>query len=211
MVFMHGLGDSALGWEQPMLELATQPELRHVEFTLPSAPSIPVTLNNGIYMPAWYDLKGLDSRDNEECKGIEESRATILAMVEAKIAKFGADRVVLGGFSQGGALAMYTGLQLPTTLAGMLVMSAYLPRPQHLRDPSKQVVAPEALQTPILQCHGTQDPVVQLDWALKAVDTCKKIGVASHRFDKYPIEHCISLEELQDVGVWLQQQVPATQ
>ena len=122
---IHGLGDSNRGW----LDVAgmMHQQMPHVKFVLPNAPTSPVTLNGGMAMPSWYDITSLDDRANQPCTGIEESRAVVDALIAAEVAAgIPLDRIVVGGFSQGGAMSLYAGLQYPGRLAGVLVMSGYL-------------------------------------------------------------------------------------
>jgi predicted esterase len=127
VVFLHGLGDTSHGWAGAMHRLATA--LPHVRFICPTAPTRPVTLNMGMQMPAWYDLTGLGKRENEACDGLDDSRHSIMALVEAEIdAGIPADRILLGGFSQGGACSLYCALLAEVSLAGVVCMSGYLPR-----------------------------------------------------------------------------------
>lgn len=131
VVVMHGLGDTAEGWSGSCEAWARSEAFQHVKFIVPTAESVPVSMNGGFRMPAWYDIKGLTDRDNEECPGIEESIGRIRQLIDAENAiGLPNSRIVLAGFSQGGAMALSTGLQLKKgseSLAGLLVMSGYLP------------------------------------------------------------------------------------
>jgi len=147
----------------PLLPQSQQ--LPHVRFILPTAPTQPVTLNMGMAMPSWYDIEGLDERTNENCKGIETSHERIMNILKTEHNTTGLpyNRMVLSGFSQGGALALFSGLQMAPEekLAGILVMSGYLAG-------AKQFKMSEAGKaTPILHCHGTADPMVQWGMAQK--------------------------------------------
>ena len=135
----------------------------HVKFILPTAPTQPVTMNMGMPMPSWYDITGLDERSNENCKGIQESQKRLQSILEQEHQTTGLpyNRMVLAGFSQGGALSLFTGLQLPKDqkLAGIVVMSGYLAG-------AKQFQLTDGLQDiPILHCHGTLDPMVRFPMA----------------------------------------------
>lgn len=165
----------------------------HVKFVLPTAPTQPVTLNMGMSMPSWYDIVGLDERSNENCKGIEDSRQKIEAILENEHTanNLAYSRMVLAGFSQGGALALYTGLQLPQQLAAIVAMSGYVPASSKL-----QVTQPE---TPVLHCHGTQDAVVAYAMADKSFAHLKEKGVTKCELKSYPIGHTVSPDEIKDV------------
>ena len=153
VVIMHGLGDTAEGFADVAEQFAEQ--LPHLKFVLPTAPTQPVTMNMGMPMPSWYDIVGLDERSNENCKGIEDSQARIKAILqkEHEETRLPYSRMVLAGFSQGGAMSIFTGLQLEEQIAGIIVWSGYLPAASKL-----QVKQPK---TKIWHGHGTQDPLVQ--------------------------------------------------
>lgn len=107
---MHGLGDTSEGWGQQLRVWQSLDGFQDIKMILPSAPIAPVTLNNGMRMPSWYDIVGLDDRSEERCTGIEESRARINALVDAELAAgIPANKIIIGGFSQGGAMSLYTG------------------------------------------------------------------------------------------------------
>ena len=155
---IHGLGDTNMGWAHTAAELHGQ--LPHVKFILPNAPVAPVTLNGGMAMPSWYDITSLTDRAKQPCTGIDESRTAIEALINEEVALgISADRIVVGGFSQGGAMALATGLQYPSTLAGVCVMSGYLAKADSFR------LSPGAVNTPVAHFHGTIDPVVKIEWA----------------------------------------------
>ena len=132
VVICHGLGDTADGWIDTAEQLASA--LPYVKFILPTAPRRKVTMNMGMAMPAWYDSAGLDKRSNERCDGIDDSRARLAKLIDDEMLLTGLPRgrIVLAGFSQGGALSLYTGMQLkggmpPEPLAGVVLLSGYLP------------------------------------------------------------------------------------
>lgn len=194
---LHGLGDTAGGWADAAVHLSSS--LPHVNFVLPTAPTQPVTLNGGMAMPSWYDIQGLSERSNETCEGLEESRASICALLDAEVAAgIPHDRIVLGGFSQGAALSLYTGLQLDATLAGVVALSGYLPKPD------VWATTEASRQTPVLQCHGDMDPMVLPAWAEQARDTMREAGVASVQYTVYPgMAHSANPEEIEEVRQFL--------
>ncbi|RHY30101.1 hypothetical protein DYB32_004611 [Aphanomyces invadans] len=123
---MHGLGDTAHGWADSILHIAQR--LPHLKCVLPTAPTQPVTLNMGMAMPSWYDIRSLTDREGDPCSGIDASRERIENIIQAEIdGGISPSRIVLGGFSQGGAMSLYTGYQLDKALGGILVLSGYLP------------------------------------------------------------------------------------
>ncbi len=159
-ILMHGLGDSGEGWQDAAEQISRS--LPFVKFILPTAHQIPVTLNGGMRMPAWYDITGLSpDRASEGCDGIDESCDRIKQFI-AKEIDIGIlpSRIALAGFSQGGAMSLFCGLQLPQEMkpAGILVMSGYLPAAKKFK------LTPGFEDIRVLHCHGTSDPVVQHQW-----------------------------------------------
>ena len=158
VILTHGLGDSARGWAGAALQLAEG--LPWTRWVLPTAPTQPVTLNGGMSMPSWYDIEGLSDRASETCEGIDRAQETLERLAQAELEELGdanAGRLVLAGFSQGGALSLHTALRwegepLP---AGVLCMSGYLPCPGSA--PEQSTVR----ETPMLICHGDADPMVR--------------------------------------------------
>ena len=211
VIFAHGLGDTAAGWADAISMIAQRPGLAHVRFVLPTAPTQPVTLNMGMQMPSWYDIRGLAERADETCAGLDESQATIAALLRREAGECGVplSRIVLGGFSQGGALALWTGLQQQgaqpadtEALAGVLCMSGYLPRAGAFEC--------DAEPPPVLICHGDADPMVKFQYAEATRDKLAAAGV-DVSFERYwGMEHCACGEEIDDVGAWLEARLPAT-
>lgn len=159
-------------------------------------------MNMGMAMPSWYDIKGLDMKSNEKCDGIEDSRSRLEKILQTEHENTGLpySRMVLGGFSQGGALSLYTGMQLGSgkKLAGIIVLSGYLPQQ------SKFTITPGLEDTKILHCHGTQDPVVQFKMAemTKKVMTGTK-GATNYELKTYPVQHTVSMEEIAEMEKFL--------
>jgi lysophospholipase II len=181
----------------------------YCKFILPTAPTQPVTMNMGMSMPSWYDITGLDERSNENCKGIEDSYQRILNLLDTEHITYSLPytRMVLIGFSQGGALSLYTGYQCPTgPLGGIVCMSGYLPAVAKFTIPSNN---PLLKQTPTLHCHGTQDMVVQYRMATKTQSTLlNDFGVTNYTLKQYPIGHTVSPDELRDVTQFLLKILP---
>lgn len=165
----------------------------HVKFILPTAPTQPVTMNMGMPMPSWYDIKGLDERANEDCKGISESKARLEAILAKEHSDTGLpyNRMLLAGFSQGGALSLFTGLQLDQAIAGVVVLSGYLP--------AASKFSPKQLKVPIWHGHGTMDPMVQFPMAQKTKQRLSEVGIENYTLKTYPIQHTVSPDELRDM------------
>lgn len=172
---------------------------------LPTAPTQRVTMNMGMAMPSWYDIKGLDMKSNEECDGIEDSRKRLEQILQTEHTNTGLpySRMVLAGFSQGGALGLYTGLQFSEKLAGVIVLSGYLPQQ------TKFTITPGLEETPILHCHGSQDPVViypMAELTKKALTEVK--GAKKYELKTYPVQHTVSMEEIAEMETFLQTVLP---
>lgn len=198
VIICHGLGDTAEGFVDIAERFAAQ--MPHIKFVLPTAPSQPVTMNMGMAMPSWYDIVGLDERSNESCNGIEQSRATITRIMENENRTTGLSysRMALVGFSQGGALSLYTGMQLPNRLAGIVVLSGYLPNTE------KFCITSGLETTPILHCHGTSDPMVQYTMAVKTEKVMSQKGATNYQLKKFPgVQHRVSMDEIRDVESFL--------
>jgi len=165
-------------------------------------------MNMGMPMPSWYDITGLDERSNENCKGIDDSRSTIQNILRNEHETLGLSysRMVLAGFSQGGALSLFTGMQLAEEekLAGVVVMSGYLPA-------AKQFQITAGMEdVPILHCHGEADPMVNINMARRSKEMVTQMGAKNYELKTYPgLVHSVSMEEIQDVKEFLEKVVPS--
>lgn len=203
VIFLHGLGADGHDFE-PVVPAFGLPWAR---FILPHAPALPVTINGGYVMPAWYDIRSLGfdphDREREDESHIRASAAAITALIARENARgIASDRIVLGGFSQGGAMALFTGARHPEPLAGLLVLSAYevLPR---CRDEHTEANA----GTPILFCHGRHDPLVPMFAGQAACEAARRPGRDVRWYD-FPIQHEVSIPELQVAAAWLRERLP---
>lgn len=164
-------------------------------------------MNMGMRMPSWYDIEGLDERASENCKGIEDSRAKLEGILAKEHQDTGLPyaRMVLAGFSQGGALSLYTGLQLQEEqkLAGIVVLSGYLPAA------SKVTITPSLQDVPVWHGHGDQDVLVRPDLADKTRQAVLAKGLQSYELHKYPVAHTVDMKELRDMMGFLQKILPA--
>ncbi|POM81494.1 Acyl-protein thioesterase [Phytophthora palmivora] len=205
VVFLHGLGDTGHGWSDAMTMLAKG--LPHVKFVLPTAVSMPVTLNMGMRMPAWYDIKSLARVHGDNADGIDASRDRIMSIIEKEVAGgIPLTRIVLGGFSQGAALSLFSGFQTTTVLGGIISMSGYLPRYSSFQ------LTSETADVPLLMCHGEEDPVVRYEYCTMSKEKLETAGVKNIEFHSYPdMQHGACMEELEDVTKWLQRVIPETQ
>ena len=198
VVWLHGLGADGYDFAPivPMLGLP------HVRFVFPHAPSLPVTINGGMYMPAWYDIRSLERvSDREDAEHIRASARRIGALLEQEIASgIPADRVVLAGFSQGAAMALHVGLRFPHTLAGLVVLSGYVV----LADTVLAEWNEANRRTPVLFGHGREDDIVPMTGGRAAFHLVQDHGdpgkVSWHTF---PIGHEVSEEEIGVIAKWL--------
>eukprot|EP00941_MAST-03F_sp_MAST-3F-sp1_P006386 g6386.t1 len=205
VIFLHGLGDTSFGWAGAMHQFACDDNMSHIKFILPTAPVQPVTLNMGASMPSWYDLKGLGDRAKETCDGIDASKATVAGLIDNEVKSgISPDRIMVGGFSQGGALTLYTSLTSKYTLAGAICMSGYLPK-----QPPNLECSEEGKKTPFIMCHGEADPMVQMKWATASHDILTTTLGVNVEWHSYPgLQHSANDEELEDVSKFIQKCVP---
>ena len=197
VIWMHGLGADGHDFASlpPQLDVSPNAAIRYV---FPHAPVIPVTLNRGMRMRAWYDIVSLDARGQDET-GIRRSAASIEDLI-AREAERGvpSSRIVLAGFSQGAAMALFTGLRHAAPLAGVLALSGYLPLHESL--PSEASAANHHVE--ILQAHGQHDDVVPYRLGHESAELLRAAGYCVE-WHEYTMAHQLCLEEVQEVGRWL--------
>lgn len=206
VIWLHGLGADGHDFAPIVPELGLPSPLA-VRFIFPHAPLLPVTINNGYVMPAWYDVRSLDLRQAEDEAGIRASQQQVEALIRQEEARgIPAARIVLAGFSQGGAIALHTGLRHGALLAGVLALSTYLPLPHTLA--AEASLANAGL--PIFMAHGTSDSVIPIDQGMASRDFLEERG---HAVDwrEYSMAHSVCQEEITDIGQWLVQALTAEQ
>jgi len=198
VVWLHGLG--ADGWDfVPIVRELDLPEDLPLRFIFPNAPVRPVTINNGHAMRAWYDIAMADIGRLPDEAGIRQSQAQVEAfLAREKSRGIPAGRIVLAGFSQGGAIALHAGLRHTEALAGILALSTYLPLGETLARES----ADENGQVPIFMAHGVQDPVVPLSLAQSSREMLAARGLAPE-WHTYPMPHSVCAEEVAAISAWL--------
>ena len=198
VVWLHGLGADGHDFEPVVPELGLPPELP-VRFVFPHAPRQPVTLNGGMVMRAWYDVYGLDGPRREDEAGIRAAQTRVEALLAREKARgVPAGRLVLAGFSQGGAIALQAGLRHPERLAGVLALSCYLP----LADTLAAEAHPANHDVPLFMAHGAWDQMIPLARAARSRDVLTGLGYRVE-WREYPMPHAVCAEELGDVGAWL--------
>jgi phospholipase/carboxylesterase len=198
IVWLHGLGADGNDFVPivPHLGLEDGPAVR---FVFPHAPKIPVAINMGMVMPAWYDVRGPDLRQGQDEAGIRRSADQVRALVEREIERGVPSRnVVLAGFSQGGAMAVYTALRFEKPLAGVIALSTYLVLPETLD--AEMSSANRGLA--VFQAHGTLDPMVQFRRGEELRQRLLAIG-CDVTWRTYPMQHEVCMEEIAEIGEWL--------
>ena len=198
VIWLHGLGADGNDFASlvPQLDLHGLPPIR---FIFPHAPSIPVTLNNGYVMPAWYDILGTPLQRVEDSAGIRKSALELEALIAEQLAQgIPALRIVLAGFSQGCAMVLHTGLRYPKTLAGVMALSGYLP----LANTVAAEISPANQTTPIFMAHGTMDPMIELGRAEASRDALVAQG-CQVTWKTYQMPHSVHPREVTDIGHFL--------
>jgi len=198
VIWLHGLGADGHDFE-PVVPQLGLPESLSLRFVFPHAPVRPVTLNNGMAMRAWYDIISLDAEGRSDEQGIRESQSQIEKLIHLETEKgIATQDIVLAGFSQGGAIALQTGLRFPEKLAGIMALSTYLPLPKSLKDELSIANS----KTPVFMAHGQHDPVVPFDFGVQSREQLLEHGVEAEWHD-YPMAHQVCMEQLTDIGQWL--------
>jgi len=198
VLWMHGLGADGFDFVDIVPALRV-PESLAVRFVFPHAPMQPVTINGGMVMRAWYDIRPDSGVRREDEQGIRQSQKQVEALLAREKARgVAADRLVLAGFSQGGAMALHTGLRHPERLAGIMALSCYLPLADHVageRSPANRDV-------PIFMAHGTGDTLIPLARARRGQEILAGLGY-DVEWHEYPMPHAVCDAEIRDIGGWL--------
>jgi phospholipase/carboxylesterase len=205
VIWLHGLGADGHDFVPIVPELELPAGLA-VRFVFPHAPIRAVTINNGMRMRAWYDILALSGAARQDEGGIRESSATLDEFI-ARERERGVPgrRVVIAGFSQGGAIALHAGLRYPERLAGIMALSTYLPLPSRLAEEASTANR----DLPILMCHGTADPVLPVQMGEASRDDLLAAGYPVE-WKAYPMQHQVSLTEIGDISAWLTRQLAGT-
>jgi phospholipase/carboxylesterase len=202
IVWLHGLGADGHDFVPIVPHLQLDPKIP-VRFVFPHAPKIPVAVNMGMVMPAWYDIYGPDLRQGQDEAGIRRSAAQVLALVEREMERGVPSRnIVLAGFSQGGAMAVHVALRHVQPLAGMLALSTYLV----LGETIDAEISSANRGIATFQAHGTQDPLVLFRRGEELRKKLVDIG-CDVTWRTYPMQHEVCMEEIADVGEWLRERL----
>ena len=204
VIWLHGLGADGNDFAPIVPELVRKhwPAIR---FVFPHAPVRAVTINGGARMRAWYDIVGMDLGSRADTAGVAESIAQVQALIDRETERgIAPERIVLAGFSQGGAITLSYGLRAPQPLAGLVALSTYLPDPDNA---ANRLQAGAQVQ-PVFFAHGSADPVVPMALGEQSMAAMRQLGfsVQSHR---YPMAHQVCAEEIRDLGDWLEQRLSA--
>lgn len=197
VIWLHGLGASGHDFE-PVVPHLGLPKTR---FVFPHAPQRPVTINMGMVMPAWYDILSMAGSGGirEPIDHVRTSQAQVEALIQRECDRgTPPERIVVAGFSQGGAIANWVGLRYPKALAGIMVLSAYELFPDTLAEEA----SPANAKTPMLFCHGSLDPMVKMSWGREGYERRAEEDRAVEWHD-WPMGHQVCLEEIEVIGAWL--------
>jgi phospholipase/carboxylesterase len=200
VLWLHGLGADGYDFVPLVRELEVNgaPRLRYV---FPHAPMIPVTINNGFVMRAWYDIRTADLAHREDEGGIRASQAAVEDLIEREVGRgIGRERIVLAGFSQGAAITLQAGLRQAAPVAGLVALSGYLP----LAEQFAAERHPASARVPILMAHGRDDPVVPVARATRSRDLLVSLGY-DVRWHDYPMPHSVCAEEIEAIARFLRE------
>ncbi|MEY3979574.1 MAG: hypothetical protein RLZZ375_1003 [Pseudomonadota bacterium] len=204
VIWMHGLGADGHDFAPIVRELDLS-GCTGIRFVFPHAETMPVTINNGYVMRAWYDILGMDLVRREDAQGLRTSQQRIDDLIAREIARgVPAERIVLAGFSQGCAMALQTGLRYPQRLAGLMCLSGYLPLADTIAD--ERHAANQ--DTAIFMAHGRGDGVVLINRAEASRDLLQQLGYHVE-WHEYMMQHSVCAEEVDDISRWLQQTLKA--
>ena len=196
VIWLHGLGADGHDFEPivPELRLPSDMPLR---FVFPHAPVRPVTINGGMHMRAWYDIVSLDAEGRADAAGVRESTALLEGLIEREIERgIPEDRIVIAGFSMGGAIVINKTLTTHRKLAGVMALSTYLPIPGEVD------TSTSSRDLPVFMGHGTFDPMVQYPWGKSTAERLTEAGFSIEWHD-YPMAHAVCPQEIDDISAWL--------
>jgi len=199
VIWLHGLGADGHDFA-PIVPELVRPHWPAIRFVFPHAPKRPVSINNGMPMRAWYDIVSLDFRSRADATGVAESVAQVEELIAREQARgIPRERILLAGFSQGGAITLSAGLRRGQPLAGLVALSTYLPEV----DAAAAQLVEGATAQPVFMAHGSADPVIPVQVAEHSLQVLRQLGfdVEWHR---YPMAHQVCAEQIHALGDWLQ-------
>ena len=196
VIWLHGLGADGHDFEPIVPELRL-PETLALRFVFPHAPVQPVTINGGMSMRSWYDILSFDSEGRVDDKGLLESSAVLDGLIVREIERgIEPRKIVIAGFSQGGAVAIQTALHTGHEIAGLMALSTYMPLPEDAASTAMRK------DLPIFMAHGNVDPVLRMEWGRSSADKLIEVGF-SVDWHEYPMAHAVCPQEIADIGLWL--------
>lgn len=198
VLWLHGLGADGNDFA-PIVPELLRPHWPAIRFVFPHAPVQPITINNGVPMRAWYDIVSMDFRSRADAAGVAASVQALDTLIDQQVAAgIPAERILLAGFSQGGAVILSAVLRRSRPIGGLIALSTYLPDPETAaaqRDP-------DGIRPPVFMAHGVQDPVIPQAIAAHTAQTLKDLGFPLE-WHAYPMAHQVCAEELEALGDWL--------
>jgi len=196
VIWLHGLGADGHDFEPIVAELRLPSDLS-LRFVFPHAPVQPVTINGGMAIRSWYDIVSFDAEGRADRSGVLKSSALLEGLIVKETERgIAADKIVLAGFSQGGAVAIHTALQTGQAIAGLMALSTYMVLP----DDAETAVCRKDL--PIFMAHGSFDPVLRMEWGRSSAERLIAAGY-SVEWHEYPMAHAVCPEEIADISTWL--------
>ena len=205
VIWLHGLGANGHDFE-PVVPMFTKSLREQTRFIFPHAPNRPITINGGMVMPGWYDITEMDLTKRQDAPGIHDSMKILRGYIEKEVEKgIPENRIILAGFSQGGAVALHTGLRYEKTLAGIMALSTYLPLAETVDDEIHEANR----QTSIFYGHGQFDAVIPIQHAEASREHLQKLGY-SVQWHSYAMEHNVMEQEIRDIDQWLIERLMAS-
>ena len=196
IIWLHGLGADG-GDFAPIVSHLGLPASYAVRFVFPSASSIPVTINQGMVMPAWYDIRELGGARCPDEAGLLASAGKVQALLRREIDRgIPSERILLAGFSQGGAVCLEAGLSFQCRLGGIIALSTYFPTAGSV------VVHPDQRGLPVLVCHGSMDPLLEESLGRNASESLRRLGLVPE-YHAFPMGHEVSPQEIVQIGLWI--------
>jgi phospholipase/carboxylesterase len=201
VIWLHGLGADGHDFE-PIVPYLNLKEDAQVRFIFPHAPSMPISMNMGYVMPAWFDILALDGTGRKiDSQQLLASAMQVHKLIDKEIEKgIDSERIILIGFSQGGAVNFQAGLTYDKPLAGMLALSSFFPTAEEV------IPHPANQNLPILVCHGTHDAILDISLAEKSLEALKALGYQP-KYLTYPMGHTVCPQQIQDISSWLNAQL----
>ncbi|HJL92891.1 MAG TPA: carboxylesterase [Woeseiaceae bacterium] len=202
VIWLHGLGADGHDFE-PIVNELDIPEELGIRFVFPHAPYRPITINGGMNMRAWYDVTSLDRKGAQDEQGIRQSSSYLEKLIDQENKRgIPHNRIIVAGFSQGGAIVLHASLRYPQRLGGLIALSTWLPLESTLEEEVTNNENSQPSDLPIFLAHGKYDPVIPFDFGLESKYLIEKNGYLVN-WHEYLIEHSVSQQEIKDIGCWI--------